>query len=64
MKSFARENGADFIRINQHTSFSTPTEYYKETTNLDRVFLGEAVKQFEEEETKRSTKILNALFGN
>jgi predicted TIM-barrel enzyme len=64
VKKYAQENGADFIRINQYTGFSTPTEYYRETTSLERTFLAESVKQFEEEESERNSKILSALFDN
>jgi len=51
------------IRILQYTSYNTPLEYIDNTTRLERVYLAEAVKEFEQEEQKTRNKILQALFG-
>lgn len=51
------------IRILQYTSYSTPLEYIENTSYLERVYLGEAVTQFEKQEQKLRNKILSALFG-
>lgn len=63
MKRLAENSGADLINIFNYTEFSMPTEYFRETTSLQRYFLSEAVAQYEKENQKRSSKILNALFG-
>ena len=52
MKRFARKNGANLIHIFKYTSFKTPTEYFSETTELDRVFLAEAVEQYEKQKAE------------
>jgi len=49
VKELAREQGASLINIFKYTNFSTPTEYFDKTTGLDREFLMEAVKQYEQE---------------
>lgn len=61
MKQFASKNGADLIRIIKHTSYSTPTEYFQNTTSLEREFLVEAVKQYEQENMERESEKLKAL---
>lgn len=63
MKQFAQKKGADLVNIFKYTGFKTPVQYFSETSQLERVFLAEAVKQFEKENQKRSSKILNAIFG-
>lgn len=63
MRKFAENNGADLINIFKYTGFKSPVQYFEETSSLEREFLAEAVSQFEKENQKRSTKILNAIFG-
>ena len=52
MKKLARKKGANLIHIFKYTGFKTPTEYFEETSELDRIFLTEAVKQYEKEKSE------------
>lgn len=47
----------------RYTGFKTPTEYFRETTFLDREFLADAVKEYEREEEERWAKRFKALAG-
>jgi len=40
------------------TGFRTVREYFKETTYLERVFLAEAVREYEKEEAKKLKQIM------
>jgi hypothetical protein len=51
------------IRVLRYTGFQTPTEYFRETTFLDREFFARAVKEYEREEEERWAKRLKALRG-
>jgi len=52
VKKFAENSGASIIQILEKTNYKGVTEYYEETSYLERVFYQNAVNEYNRQKSK------------